>query len=841
LNKDIIDSLDLDNNGGDADSYEPLSLHIDENNIVDLDNISHIKGLYILPITRRPFFPGMAAPIIIEPGPFYEVLKLVANSKNKLVGLVLTKEEDADPITVGFKGLNKVGVLAHILRIIPIEGGGAQIILSMEKRITIKGSKSEKPHLRAAVDIYDDKSSRTSKTLKAYSMSIIATIKDLLKVNPIFQEELQIFLGHSDFTEPGKLADFAVALTTASREELQDVLETFSIRERTEKTLMLLKKELDISKLQNTINKKIERNLSKSQREFFLTEQLKTIKKELGMEKDEKTSDIEKFKKRLESRVVSENVQKVIDDEIEKLSALEPQSAEYAVSRGYLDWLTIMPWGVVSEDANSFSEAEDILEKDHYGLEDIKKRILEFIGVGKLSGGVKGSIICFVGPPGVGKTSVGMSIARALNREFYRFSVGGVRDEAEIKGHRRTYIGAMPGKISQALKITGTMNPVIMIDEIDKMSVSYQGDPAAAMMEVLDPDQNVAFVDHYLDVPCDLSDVLFIVTANVLDTIPEPLQDRMDIMRLSGYIREEKMEIAKRYLVPKNRKKMGLKSKDLAFSQRGIHAIIEGYAREPGVRTLENLIKKIMRKVAVKIVKASEGKTGKKKRATKKKPHKKYSLTTANIEEYLDKPLFDSEKYYKRTPVGVAMGLAWTSHGGTTLYIESIRVKSEKLLLQLTGQAGDVMKESSEIAWSFIHSAIGRYAPDVPFFEGEQVHMHIPEGAVPKDGPSAGITMATSLLSLVTGTPILHNLAMTGELTLTGRVLAIGGLKEKMIAAKRSGVTTIILPKDNLRNYDKIPDHIKEGLTAHMVEYFDEVIDIAFPKGFKKKKGAKKR
>ncbi|MBT7461700.1 MAG: AAA family ATPase, partial [Waddliaceae bacterium] len=502
-----MDSLDLDNNGGDADSYEPLSLHIDENNIVDLDNISHIKGLYILPITRRPFFPGMAAPIIIEPGPFYEVLKLVANSKNKLVGLVLTKEEDADPITVGFKGLNKVGVLAHILRIIPIEGGGAQIILSMEKRITIKGSKSEKPHLRAAVDIYDDKSSRTSKTLKAYSMSIIATIKDLLKVNPIFQEELQIFLGHSDFTEPGKLADFAVALTTASREELQDVLETFSIRERTEKTLMLLKKELDISKLQNTINKKIERNLSKSQREFFLTEQLKTIKKELGMEKDEKTSDIEKFKKRLESRVVSENVQKVIDDEIEKLSALEPQSAEYAVSRGYLDWLTIMPWGVVSEDANSFSEAEDILEKDHYGLEDIKKRILEFIGVGKLSGGVKGSIICFVGPPGVGKTSVGMSIARALNREFYRFSVGGVRDEAEIKGHRRTYIGAMPGKISQALKITGTMNPVIMIDEIDKMSVSYQGDPAAAMMEVLDPDQNVAFVDHYLDVPCDLSDV----------------------------------------------------------------------------------------------------------------------------------------------------------------------------------------------------------------------------------------------------------------------------------------------------------------------------------------------
>ncbi|NRA90004.1 MAG: LON peptidase substrate-binding domain-containing protein, partial [Simkaniaceae bacterium] len=432
------------------------------------------EELFVLPLTRRPFFPGMAAPLVIEPGPFYEVLKLVAKSSHKMLALFLTKEEEANIYDMGFEDINDVGVMATILRIVPLEQGGAQVVLNMEKRIKIDKPIAKSKYLRAKVTYHDDNiTQQQSKIIKAYSISIITTIKELLKLNPLFKEELQIFLGHSDFTEPGKLADFAVALTTAGREELQDILQTFDVQERIDKTLILLKKELDLSKLQSSINQKIEATISKTQREFFLREQLKTIKKELGLEKDDKTCDIEKFEERLKDKTVPEDAQKVIDEEIEKLSVLEVQSAEYAVSRNYLDWLTIVPWGVFSEENHNLNKAEKVLEEDHYGLEDIKERILEFIGVGKLTSGVKGSIICLVGPPGVGKTSIGKSIARALNREFYRFSVGGMRDEAEIKGHRRTYIGAMPGKMIQALKTAQTMNHVIMLDEVDKMGMSY--------------------------------------------------------------------------------------------------------------------------------------------------------------------------------------------------------------------------------------------------------------------------------------------------------------------------------------------------------------------------------
>ncbi len=781
----------------------------------DTKKLPYPETLTIFPIMRRPFFPGMASPMMIEAGPFYESLKQIAKTKEKCIGLVLSKAEEGDIYKLKFKDLHSIGVVARILRIIPMENNTAQVILSMEKRIRINKPIAHPKVLKAHVE-YIDTPEELNDELKAYAISIISTIKKLLKLNPIFKEELQLFLS-SDFTEPGKLADFAVALTTSTREELQDVLETFDVKLRIEKALVLLKKELDLNELQQNINRKIENTITKGQKDFFLREQLKTIKKELGIEKEDKSVDKDKFETRMKERKIPKDVEQVINEELEKLNSLEPQSAEYAVSRGYLDWLTIIPWGIYSNERHDLDEAEAILNEDHYGLEDIKQRILEFISVGKLAGGVKGSIICLVGPPGVGKTSIGKSIARALNREFYRFSVGGMRDEAEIKGHRRTYIGAMPGKLIQALKFCKTMNPVIMLDEVDKIGSSYQGDPASALLEVLDPEQNKEFLDHYLDVRCNLSDVLFIITANVLDTIPEPLIDRMDILRLSGYVMQEKIAIATKYLFPRNRKNMGLKATDITFTNDSLRAIINGYAREAGVRSLENELKKIMRKVALKIVRAGGKKTS------------KYKITDKNITEYLGKPMYTSDRFYERTPVGVCTGLAWTALGGATLYIESIKIPGEKTGMKLTGQAGDVMKESSEIAWSYLHSAIHKYAPGFTFFEKSQVHVHIPEGATPKDGPSAGITMVTAMLSLLTNTPVLDDLGMTGELTLTGRILPIGGVKEKLVAAKRSNLTTIILPKENIRDYDELPDHIKKNLTIHFIDHYDEVFPIAFP------------
>ncbi|ANH78203.1 endopeptidase La [Candidatus Chlamydia sanziniae] len=773
--------------------------------------------LFILPLNKRPFFPGMAAPILIESGPYYEVLKVLAKSSQKYIGLILTKKENADILKIGFHQLYCVGVAARILRIMPIEGGSAQVLLSIEERIRIIDPVKDK-YLKARVSYHADNKELTEE-LKAYSISIVSVIKDLLKLNPLFKEELQIFLGHSDFTEPGKLADFSVALTTATREELQEVLETTNMHDRIDKALILLKKELDLSRLQSSINQKIEATITKSQKEFFLKEQLKTIKKELGLEKEDRAIDIEKFTERLKKRHVPNYAMEVIHDEIEKLQTLETSSAEYTVCRNYLDWLTIVPWGIQSKEYHNLKKAELILNKDHYGLEEIKQRILELISVGKLSKGLKGSIICLVGPPGVGKTSIGRSIAKVLHRKFFRFSVGGMRDEAEIKGHRRTYIGAMPGKMVQALKQSQAMNPVIMIDEVDKIGASYHGDPASALLEVLDPEQNKDFLDHYLDVRVDLSSVLFILTANVLDTIPDPLLDRMEILRLSGYILEEKLQIAIKYLVPKARKEMGLTAQQVMFQSEALKHIINNYAREAGVRTLNGNIKKVLRKVALKIVQNQE---------KIKSKTAQFKISVRNLQDYLGKPIFSSDRFYEDTPIGVATGLAWTSLGGATLYIESVQVSSTKTDMHLTGQAGDVMKESSQIAWTYLHSALTRYAPGYPFFPKSQVHIHIPEGATPKDGPSAGITMVTSLLSLLLETPVVNNLGMTGEITLTGRVLGVGGIREKLIAARRSRLNILIFPEDNRRDYDELPSYLKKGLKIHFVSHYDHVFKVAF-------------
>lgn len=814
----------MNDSKSDDDSIEQVILQTLKSDEEDTkENVEAPEKLHFIPIKRRPFFPAMAAPILVEPGPFFEVLKTIMRTKHKYVGLLLTKDEEQDLDNVTFKDLHKVGVLGKILRILPMEQGGVQIVLNMEKRLKVIAPEKNSKYLKAKVKYHNDNDQEVDDEIKAYSISIITTIKDLLKLNPLYKEELQIFLGHSDFAEPGRLADFAVALTTASREELQEVLETFNLRSRINKALVLLKKELDLTLLQSSINQKLETGISKTQREFFLKEQLKTIKKELGLEKDDKMCDIEKFEERLKERTVPEDVMQTIDDEMEKIQFLEPQSSEYTVCRNYLDWLTTIPWGIMTEENHNLEHATQVLEKDHYGLKDIKERILEFISVGKLSGGVRGSIICLVGPPGVGKTSVGQSIARALNRKFFRFSVGGMKDEAEIKGHRRTYVGAMPGKMIQALKQTQAMNPIIMIDEIDKIGNSHQGDPASALLEVLDYEQNSDFLDHYLDVRCDLSNVLFIVTANVLDTIPEALRDRMDILRLSGYILEEKMQIANKFLIPKNRKKMGLKATEVSINKKGLSTLINGYAREAGVRTLEGLIKKVLRKVAYKIVSHRENHPRKK--------LDKFTVSELSLEKYIGKPSFISDRFYERTPVGVCMGLAWTSMGGATLYIEVTKVPAEKTIMKLTGQAGDVMKESSQIAWTYLHSTLSKYSSIKKFFEKSEVHMHIPEGATPKDGPSAGATMVTALISLINNEPIRDDLGMTGEITLTGKILPIGGVKEKLIAARRSGLKHLIFPIENLRDYEELPDYLKKGLKVHFVNHYDEVFKIAFPKG----------
>lgn len=784
------------------------------------------KTLHIFPLTRRPFFPGVATPIIIDTPYFLEALKEIANTGHQCIGFSLTKNEDCDQSKLSLNDLHRIGVYGRIMRIIPLEQGGIQVILLIEGRIEILKPVPDAPHLQATVRYHKD-APDSDLQLKAYSVSIISTMKELLKLNPLFKEELQLFMGHSHSVEPGKLADFAVAMTTATRDEMQEVLDCLEVQARIDKALILLKKELDISLLQNNINKQIDSAISKTQKDFFLREQLKTIKKELGIERDDRVLDRQKFETRIQERKIPQDVLNVITEELDKLTALDTHSAEYAVARGYVDWLTVIPWGIKSEECLDLDIAKQVLDEDHYGLPDIKERILEFIGVGKLVGGVKGSIICLVGPPGVGKTSIGRSIARALNRQFYRFSVGGMRDEAEIKGHRRTYIGAMPGKIIQALKFCKTMNPVIMIDEVDKLSNSYHGDPAAALLEVLDPEQNIDFLDHYLDVRADLSDVLFIITANVLDTIPEPLKDRMDILRLSGYIMEEKIEIAKKYLIPRNRKLMGIKTTQAQFHESALRMIINGYARESGVRTLENLIKKILRKVAVEIVEAERKP---KKTKIHDKPLQRWAITANTLPKYLGKPLYTTDRFYETNPIGVATGLAWTAMGGATLYIEAIKVPSAKTEMKLTGQAGQVMKESSEIAWSYLHSAMTKYAPDYTFFAKNQVHIHIPEGATPKDGPSAGVTMVTALISLLTNTPVKENLGMSGEITLTGRVLPIGGVKEKLVASRRSGLVELIFPSENQRDYDELPEYLKEDLIVHFVNHYDEVFKIAFPK-----------
>ena len=764
--------------------------------------------LPILGVRMRPYFPGFTAPLAVT-GEHLERIQAVIEGPDQAIGLVLLKDADAEESP---ENLCHVGVAAKIVKAIQADTDTAHVLLNCLARFTIQELKETKEGWAALVKYHHEPELTVNEELKAYSMTIVGTLKELVQLDPLQSEAIKLFLNRSAMEDPAKLADFSAALTTASSEELQQVLETFDVRSRIDKVLLLLHKELEMAKLKQKITDQIEDQMSERQREFFLREQLKAIKQELGIEKEGKTSEIEAFQERLRELSPSPEGVKVISEEMEKLRYLEPASPEYTVTRNYLDWLTVLPWGKLSEDSYRLTRARRILDRDHYGLDDVKERIIEFVAVGKMKGDISGSILCLVGPPGVGKTSIGRSIAEALGRRFYRFSLGGMRDEAEIKGPRRTYIGAMPGKFLQALKTAGTANPVIMLDEIDKVGASFRGDPASALLEVLDPEQNSSFRDHYLDVPFDLSNVLFISTANQVDTIPLALLDRMEIIRLSGYILEEKLEIARRHLIPHALETHGLTAKQVRITSPALRGIIDGYAREAGVRGLEKQIKKILRRSALSLA---------------RDPAETVVVRKESIRKFLGEPDFKREEMVAVAP-GVVTGLAWTSLGGATLQIEATATPSSSQGFKQTGQLGNVMVESSEIAYSYVMSHLQDYGAGEDFFEKHFVHLHVPAGATPKDGPSAGITMATALISMVREEAVLSGLAMTGELTLTGRVLAIGGLKEKVIAARRAGFTKLIFPEENRGDFDRLPDYLKKGLEVLFADDFSDVYRIAF-------------
>lgn len=778
--------------------------------IIPADQILPHK-LFVMPLNGKPIFPGIFTPIMIQAQEDIEVIDRAMESDN-MIGLLLTKQspEEAEGQDLEDLEFFSVGTVAKIVKKINLPDGGYNIFVSTLKRFKVKKFLSAAYPISVAVEYLDDENDKSDE-VKALTRSLLTEMKELSENNPLFSEEMRLNMVNID--HPGKIADFITSILNIQRDEQQKILATTDVYKRLETVVLHIKKEQELLKIQKKIQTEINEKIEKSQREYFLKEELKKIKQELGMPTDSKSSEYMRFKEAIEKLELEGEVKEQVEQELNKFSLMDPNSSEFIVTRNYLDTIISLPWQEAPHADFDMQEAHRILEKDHYGLEDVKNRILEYLAVRKLKQDTKGSILCLVGAPGVGKTSVGKSIARALGKQFFRFSVGGMRDEAEIKGHRRTYVGAMPGKILQGLKIVKTNDPVFMIDEIDKMGASFQGDPSSALLEVLDPEQNVTFRDHYLDLPFDISNILFIVTANTLDTIPRPLLDRMEVIRLSGYIEEEKVAIARKYLIPKSLERSGLMKKHVRFNKSALSAIANNYAREAGVRNFEKALDKIHRKIARKMV-LEEIDTP-------------VVLNAENVEEYLGKPTFRKDDIKQAIRPGTAIGLAWTNFGGDTLIIESVS-NPGKEGFRLTGQMGNVMQESANIAYTYVRHVAEKYNVGKEFFENNQIHLHIPEGATPKDGPSAGITMATSLLSLLRNKKIKTKLAMTGELSLTGQVLPIGGLKEKTIAARRNKIKTIIIPQANEKDLDEIPDHVKKGINFKPVQTMEEVIDIAF-------------
>ncbi len=831
--------------------------------------------LHLVALMGRPIFPGIFTPIMIGNPADVKVID-EAVSGDGLIGLVMLLNETDTPSA---EDLYKVGTAAKIVKKINLPDGGVNIFISTLKRFRIKKALNAQNPIVAAVDYLDDEEDDTNE-VKALTRALISEMKQISENNPLFSEEMRLNMINID--HPGKIADFIASILNIEKSEQQRILEIINVRKRMEQVLVFIKKEQELLKIQKKIQKEINEKIEKSQREYFLKEELKAIKGELGMTTDAKSSEYQRFKEKVDELKFEGEIKETVDQELEKFSLMDPNSSEFIVTRNYLDVIVSLPWNNPKNESFDLSQAAAILEEDHYGLKDVKDRIVEYLAVRKLRKDSKGSIVCLVGPPGVGKTSVGRSIARALSKSFFRFSVGGMRDEAEIKGHRRTYVGAMPGKIIQGLRIVKSKDPVFMIDEIDKMGQSFQGDPSSALLEVLDPEQNYAFRDHYLDLPFDVSHIFFIVTANTLDTIPPALLDRMEIIQLPGYIDTEKLEIAKRYLIPKSLEKNGLRRSQARYTRDALLFIANGYAREAGVRNFEKNLDKIHRKIAKQLVETAEAaevaraselaqatkaelessegsEAALKTKASKKgeelageaalsvaetvdktmKPIKsgkspkktmeRFALDKASIEKHLGKPLFMEEEAKRADRPGMSVGLAWTSMGGDTLVIEAVATPGKEGLT-LTGKMGDVMKESANIAYTYVRKiAAEKYELGADWFEHNHIHLHIPEGATPKDGPSAGITMATALLSLVTKRVIKDRVVMTGELSLTGQVLPIGGLKEKTIAARRNAARDVIIPKRNMRDLDDIPEHVRKGLSFHPVERFEDVIALVLP------------
>ena len=785
--------------------------------ILPVDKVLPNK-LSIVPLQERPIFPGIFTPLMIN-NP--EDIRLIeqAYGADGYIGLVMLKNDVEHSLATD---LNSVGTAAKIIKKINLPDGGLHVFVSTIKRFKIRKTLHVSAPIVCAVDYLEDEEDDTFE-VKALTRALLSEMREITENNPLFSEEMRLNMVNID--QPGKIADFIASILNIEKKEQQAVLEILNVRHRMEKVLVFIKKEQELLRVQKQIQKEVNQKVEKNQREYFLREQLKTIQEELGTDSEGNATDYQKYREKITNLNFSGEIKESLDNELEKFRLLDPSSPEYTTSRNFLELVVQLPWNDVPTEDYNLLKASKVLENDHYGLEDVKKRIMEYLAVRKLKNDNKGSILLLVGPPGVGKTSIGHSIATAMNKPFYRFSVGGMNDEAEIKGHRRTYIGSMCGKIIQGLKITHTKSPVFMIDEIDKMGSSIHGDPASALLEVLDPEQNVSFRDNYLDLPFDVSNVFFILTANTLDSIPGPLLDRAEIIQLSGYIDQEKIEIAKKYLIPKNLEKNGLKKNQVKYTKAALLTIAQEYAREAGVRNYEKNLDKIHRKLVTEVVSKEEDVNLK-----DKIKEITFEIDSSDLEKYLGKPVFDESEIKKAAVPGTAIGLAWTSMGGDTLLIESMTYPGKPELM-LTGQMGDVMKESALIALNWVKSFVIKNKIKKPdWFDKNTLHLHIPEGATPKDGPSAGITMATTFISLFTNKAIKPALAMTGELSLTGQVLPIGGLREKTVAAKRNKIKTIIIPKANDRDLDDIPEHVKTGINFIPVSRIEEVIKIAFPK-----------
>lgn len=808
------------------------------------------ENVVIIPIMNSPIFPGMIAPIILSEDKFtkelddnllkvgFVALNLVKQDLKDSNGEMIRDEDiDLENREIRPGDIYKVGVLCKVVKKLKLPDGSVNVLVHGIKRYRASKITSEKPLLQADIEVFDDILD-SDEELDAYTRSIINQVKKLSEINPYFNEEMKLAMLNSP--SPGALADLVAFAISLDIPEAQDFIETLVVKKRFAKLLVYLKREKDVADIQKKISDEVNDKVNKYQREYFLREQLKVIRSELGMEEDEKSKDIKRLRDEISKANLPEEASKAAKEELERLEVISDSSPEYNLTRTYLNWLVDLPWDKMTDDSIDIQAAKNILEKDHYGLEDPKERILEFLAVRKLNPHYDGTILCLSGPPGVGKTSLGKSIAKSLGRKFYRFSLGGMRDEAEIKGHRRTYVGAMPGRILQALKRVEINNPVIMLDEIDKLGSSYQGDPSSALLEVLDPEQNSSFIDNYLDIPFDLSNVLFIATANYVNDIPEPLLDRMEVIELSGYTIEEKVSIANKWVIPKQLKKHGLAKKDFNLKVATLKKLIADYAREPGVRVMEQHISKLCRKAALEKISSKKSKI--------------FSPLPEELEKRLGSPRFQSEVAERVTKPGVVTGLAWTAYGGEILFIETLPLKGNGGL-KLTGQLGDIMNESANLAYSYVRKMLQaaqelteagpkkkatnkrsrndesesqvteREADD--FLSKHEVHLHLPAGATPKDGPSAGITMALAFYSLAMGKKVKANLAMTGELSLTGKVMPVGGIKEKVLAAKRAGIKTIIIPKQNEKDLKEVPERHRKGLKFYPVSHFDEVLSVA--------------